>query len=312
MKKHASIVALALLLLLTTKLLSQQKQNSKSVYIERFKGIAAAQMQKSGVPSSIILAQACLESGYGNSSLTTKGKNHFGIKCHNSWTGDKIYHDDDAKGECFRVYKKDEDSFTDHSDFLRYNKRYSSLFDLDPTDYKAWAHGLKKAGYATNPKYAELLIQTIEDNKLYLYDKGVAINVPSPSQLDAIDLENFTIQLNRKIYSRNGVKYVIANKGDTYDALAAEFKLRTYQLVKYNDLGKYNQVYEGQELYIKAKRSRADKNHPVHIVQDGETMQQISQLYGIKLKSLLHYNKMNNNEEAEVGQELFLRNKMNR
>lgn len=312
MKKLISLFALVLLLLLTPNIFSQQKQYTKQQYIDQFKAIATAQMKKSGVPASIILAQACLESGYGNSSLTTKGKNHFGIKCHRSWTGEKMYYDDDAKGECFRVYKKDEDSFMDHSDFLRYNQRYASLFDLEPTDYKAWAHGLKKAGYATNPKYAELLIKTIEDNKLYLYDKGITISIPSPSQLEAIDLENFTIQLNRKIYTRNGVKYVIANKGDTYDAIAAEFKLRTYQLSKYNDLGKYNQIYDGQELYIKAKKTRADKNYPVHIVQEGETMQQISQHYAIKLKSLLRFNKMKAGEEAEVGQELFLRNKMRR
>ncbi|MDR2382434.1 MAG: glucosaminidase domain-containing protein [Prevotellaceae bacterium] len=287
-------------------------QDAKTQYIKKYKNTAVAQMRKSGVPASIILGQACLESAYGQSSLATKGKNHFGIKCHNSWNGDKIYYDDDHVGECFRKYKTDEESFVDHSDFLRYNKRYASLFDLNPVDYKSWAYGLKKAGYATNPQYAESLIKVIEDNKLYLYDKGVKIQVPSPITLEKIEFENFVIQLNRKIFTRNDVKYVIANEGDSFEAIADEFKLTKRQLLKYNDLDKKAQIYAGQELYIKPKKKRADPNFPIHIAQEGETMHQISQQYAVKLKSLYRYNQMKTGDIPEEGQEIFMRNKMKR
>jgi LysM repeat protein len=287
-------------------------QDAKRQYIDKYKNTAIDQMRRTGVPASIILGQACLESAYGKSSLTIEGKNHFGIKCHSSWNGDKIYHDDDLAGECFRKYKTDKESFIDHSDFLRYNKRYASLFDLNPADYKAWARGLKKAGYATNPQYAEVLIKVIEDNKLYLYDKGVKIQVPSPVTLEKIELEKFVIQLNRKIYTRNNVKYVIANEGDNFETLADEFKLTKRQVLKYNDLDKKSKIYAGQELYIKPKKRRSDSNFPVHIVQEGETMQQISQQYAVKLKSLYRYNQMKPGDVPIEGQEIFMRNKMKR
>jgi LysM repeat protein len=223
-----------------------------------------------------------------------------------------MYYDDDSAGECFRKYKTDEESFADHSDFLRYNKRYAALFDLKPTDYKGWAYGLKKAGYATNPKYAESLIKVIEDNKLYLYDKGVKIQVQSPVTLEKIEFEHFVIQLNRKIYTRNGVKYIIVNEGDVFEEIANEFKLTARQLRKYNDLDKKSSLYAGQELYIKPKKRRSDKNFPIHIVQEGETMHHISQKYAVKLKSLYRYNQMKPGDVPEEGQEIFMRNKMKR
>lgn len=287
-------------------------QTSRLDYINKFQSVAVEQMKKAGVPASIILGQACLESGYGKSRLAVEGKNHFGIKCHNSWNGAKIYHDDDARGECFRKYKTDEESFQDHSDFLRYNKRYASLFDLSPTDYKNWAHGLKKAGYATEPKYAEQLIGVIESNKLHLFDAKAKPEIPSPSTLETIEAENFVIQLNRKIFTRNGVKYVKINEGESYEQIASEFKLSTRQLLKYNELQKHDRPYAGQELYIKRKKTRADYKTPVHIAQDNESMRDISQRYAVKLKSLLHYNQMKPSDKPAAGQEIYLRNKMRR
>lgn len=139
-------------------------------YIDRYSALAIDEMYRSGVPASITLAQGLLESRYGLSELATKGNNHFGIKCHNNWQGGKVYHDDDKKGECFRKYDSPEESFRDHSDFLRYRDRYKFLFDLEVNDYKGWAHGLKKAGYATDPAYPAKLIKLIEDYKLYRYD----------------------------------------------------------------------------------------------------------------------------------------------
>lgn len=285
-------------------------QSAKEDYIMRYVDIAVLQMTKSGVPASIILGQACLESAYGQSSLTKNAKNHFGIKCHRSWKGEKVYHDDDLENECFRKYKYDEDSFIDHSDFLRYNNRYASLFDLPPTDYKSWAYGLKKAGYATSPKYAETLIKVIEDNKLYLYDKDVDVEQPSPTMLVKMESERFIIQLDRKVYTRNDVKYVIAHEGDTYENIADEFKLTKRELLKYNDLDKKSKIYAGQELYIKPKKTRASLNFPIHIVQENETMHQISQKYAVKLSKLYKYNNMKRGMQPEKDQEIFMRNKM--
>ena len=131
-------------------------------YVEKYAPVAVREMLRSGVPASITLAQGMLESGNGESKLATQGKNHFGIKCHKGWTGKSMKVDDDARGECFRVYDSVEESYRDHSDFLRYRDRYKFLFDLDRTDYKGWAYGLKKAGYATDPSYAAKLIRYIE------------------------------------------------------------------------------------------------------------------------------------------------------
>ena len=150
---------------------AQHNQKSpQEIYIEQFATLAVEEMYRSGVPASITLAQGLLESRYGLSELAVKGNNHFGIKCHNNWNGKKIYYDDDAKGECFRKYPSPEQSYRDHSDFLRYRDRYKFLFDYNTTDYKSWANGLKKAGYATDPSYASKLIRIIEDYRLYEYD----------------------------------------------------------------------------------------------------------------------------------------------
>lgn len=158
----------AILLVLSAGTFAQNL--SRLQYINKYKDEAIRQMHKYKIPASITLAQACLESNDGNSTLARKANNHFGIKCHNGWKGKGFNHDDDQKGECFRRYKNAEDSFVDHSYFLISGNRYNSLFDLKITDYKAWAHGLKAAGYATNPKYAQLLIDIIEEYKLYRYD----------------------------------------------------------------------------------------------------------------------------------------------
>ena len=150
--------------------LSLSAQSVQQQYIEKYAPVAVAEMQRSGVPASITLAQGLLESGSGRSTLATKGNNHFGIKCHSKWTGDTIHADDDRKNECFRKYKSADESFRDHSDFLRYSDRYKFLFELERTDYKGWAYGLKQAGYATDPTYASKLIKYVEDYNLSRYD----------------------------------------------------------------------------------------------------------------------------------------------
>ena len=151
---------------------SPSENTPQQRYIDKYADLAIEEMRRSGVPASITLAQGLLESRYGLSDLAVKGNNHFGIKCHSNWNGPKMRVDDDEKNECFRKYRTVEQSYRDHSDFLRYRDRYKFLFDLDPKDYKGWAYGLKKAGYATDPAYPKKLINLIEEYELYKYDKG--------------------------------------------------------------------------------------------------------------------------------------------
>lgn len=303
-------ILVALLVALTGIHLSIFAQNkiSREEYISMYSHIAVSNMKQYGVPASITLAQAMLESDNGNSTLAVKANNHFGIKCHKDWTGATIYHDDDRKGECFRKYKNPEQSFNDHSLFLRGGKRYAFLFDLTPTDYKAWAHGLKKAGYATNPKYAELLIKIIEDNELYRFDQGIVVAIKPPKPV-VTDWDNYEIDLykTRPVFTRNRVKYIVAKDGDTFESLARELDLMPWQLYRYNDLTRDSVIRPGQELYIQPKRWKADRSNPVHTVEQGETMYKISQMYGVKLKSLYRKNRMKPGDEPEVGQLIYLR-----
>ena len=167
--------------LLSVVLLSAVAQNSSvkertEAYINNYKDLAIQEMLRTGVPASIKLAQGILESQFGESILAKNANNHFGIKCKTEWTGDKIYQDDDARGECFRVYKSAEESYRDHSDFLKTRPHYSFLFKLEPTDITGWAYGLKRAGYATNKTYPERLLRVIEDYQLHQYTlQGIAM-----------------------------------------------------------------------------------------------------------------------------------------
>ena len=302
---------------------------TREQYIEKYKDIAIRQMKSYGIPASIILAQACLESNNGNSTLTINGKNHFGIKCA-GWQGRKVYHDDDKANECFRAYNTDEESFVDHSDFLRYRQRYAFLFDLKITDYKGWARGLKKAGYATAPNYAEMLIKIIEDFQLYKYDdknykptpaannsqasgksneKIEVIKKPSEAMRE-YNIDNFVIVLNRNVSKRNGVKYINAKYNDTYERIADEFKIPASRLRRYNDDTKNGQPQQGEIVYIADKKSKAGKDFPMHVAEEGETLRQISQMYGIKLHDLCKKNNMKSDAILEDGQIVYLRNEM--
>jgi hypothetical protein len=305
-----SRILLIVLLILPISIFAQKKLTRED-YINKYKDIAIYQMKTQGVPASIVLAQGLLESDNGNSALAIKANNHFGIKCHKDWSGPKVYMDDDTKNECFRKYSNPEKSYRDHSDFLRGARRYSMLFDLEPTDYKGWAYGLKSSGYATNPHYADMLIKIIEENSLYIYDRGISVEVESPTKGlgNLVDVDHFVIDLNKhhKIYTRNRIKYIIAKKGDDYATITKELELLPWQLAKYNEISKDSALKEGQELYIQPKRSKAEINHSVHVVEKGETMYSISQLYGIKLKSLYNKNRMKTGEQAEVGQIIQLR-----
>ncbi len=263
-----------------------EKQISKKEYAEIWQEIAIQQMVQSKIPASITLAQGILESGSGNSELARKGNNHFGIKCHD-WTGDKIYLDDDSEGECFRVYANAEQSYIDHTNFLLDKKRYSSLFLLELTDYKGWANGLKDAGYATNPKYSELLIAIIDELKLYELDvvSGNKLNAPNlTAKNEKSDSQNHTIAKHQ-----NNVNYIIAKKGDTFYRLSKEFGLGLWQLYKYNDFYSQKDILEeGDIVYIQRKRNRS-KNKDLKLTKS-MSLREISQEQALRLEALLKYN----------------------
>jgi len=298
--------------------MSDQKPPSTGTeYIQRYKDLAIQEMKRTGIPASITLAQGMLESDYGRSTLATKARNHFGIKCHSSWRGKKVYHDDDRRNECFRKYNNVYESYRDHSEFLTGSRRYEFLFDYKPTQYKAWARGLKKAGYATSPTYARKLIELIERYDLYNYDTPSGRNVASvetgkssggssASRLGNVD--NFEISHpGHKVRSRNRIDYIIVKEGDTYQSINEELELLPWELKKYNDLGDTPQLKPGQILYLQPKRNKAPRGYDHHIVKKGDTMHSISQLYGIKLEELYEKNRMEKGDEIKPGQKLWLR-----
>ena len=285
---------------------------TREEYIEKYKKIAIEEMKRSGVPASITLAQGLLESDNGNSKLARKANNHFGIKCHSDWKGKTMHKTDDKRHECFRKYNSVKDSYEDHSDFLK-KPRYSDLFDLEITDYKSWAKGLKKAGYATNPKYPQLLITIIEDNELYKFDKekyqSNENDISAKSKVSKKKTKISTISKNRKIKTNNRIKYIVVKKGDTFAKLNEELGLMSWQLPKYNEISKNTELFEGQKLYLQPKRSKADKKYKYHKVKEGETMYSISQKYGIKLDKLYAINIMSKGTEPKTGDKIWLRKK---
>ncbi|MCB0754873.1 MAG: glucosaminidase domain-containing protein [Flavobacteriales bacterium] len=286
---------------------------TRSDYIEKYAPFAVKEMLLSGVPASITLAQGILESGDGNSLLAREANNHFGIKCHGMWEGKKYYMDDDAKNECFRVYASVFDSYKDHSEFLSTRDRYASLFELRRTDYKGWAHGLKKAGYATNPKYPALLIKIIEENDLAKYDrmktppKG-SIETPEPTVPTKPNPTAETSSGQRQMYLRNNTRYVWVQEGDTYKKLERMLQLREQQLQKYNDLARGANLIPGERLYVQPKRNN-NTEQDYHVVAKGETLRWISQEYAVKLKKLYQYNELSIGEEPAIGQKVWLRKK---
>lgn len=310
------VLVLILILFTTSQCLISQK-NSPEEYLKKYKEIAIQEMKTYNIPASITLAQGMLESSYGNSYLATEANNHFGIKCHKEWTGEHVSYDDDAKGECFRKYKNALQSFEDHSLFLSTRPRYQSLFDLEITDYKAWAFGLKKAGYATNPKYAEQLIDIIERYKLFQFDSNtdetvdstvVATNKINDTAVQSIfnPIVNW-YESGRAIYNYNGIDYIIVKKNYDWENVSNDVGLSVQSLRKYNEIGKNSTLKPGQILYLSPKKKKAPTHY--HYVIKGETMYSISQRYGVKLKTLYHKNLMAEGTEPVLGQKIWLRKK---
>jgi hypothetical protein len=296
---------------------------TKEQYIDMFKDIAMQEMKRTGVPAAITLAQGILESENGNSDLTKQSNNHFGIKCKSNWTGPKVYHDDDASGECFRVYGSAEESYKDHSDFLKQGTRYAFLFQLEPIDYKGWAYGLKQAGYATNPQYPDILIQNIEKYGLQQYTLLAMNNAPTPKS-DLVYVDN-----NKQIPVVTNVKYNIPNeikapllhtkgeklvingstaiwsvKGTSLLAIAMEHDLNLGKLVEYNDMEEDGLLQRDQYIFIEKKSKESDKQF--YISKDGETLFDVAQLNGIRLQSLCEYNLLKPTDVIKAGTRLSL------
>ena len=285
-------------------------------YIRKYSSVAVSEMHRTGVPASITLAQGLVESAAGQSVLASKSNNHFGIKCHSDWKGKKTYRDDDKAKECFRVYPTAAASFRDHSDFLRYKDRYKFLFDLDPTDYKAWARGLKQAGYATDPNYAAKLIKVIEDYDLYRYDDMAADDIPEaplaieqPVEVAKADTrEEIRFSLSRDIFEVNGVPCVYAVEGDTYSSIAVSNDLFLGEILGFNDLRAEQPLKPGEVVYLQNKKSKGARGLDKYIVgEDGESLRDISQRFGVRLASLCGHNGLKRNATLKEGDTILLR-----
>ena len=340
-------------------------------YVQKWASTAVREMYRSGVPASITLAQGMLESRCGLSSLASEGNNHFGIKCHSDWKGKTMKADDDKKAECFRVYDSADESFRDHSDFLRYRDRYKFLFDYDVTDYKAWAYGLKKAGYATDPAYPTKLIKLIEDYGLDRYDRAssdsaddssddsevsseqdsgtvvtpskekksdvkaaqkaskakskaaararkkkkseVKDEIPvSPLQLEeAVTVqasEKFSFSLSRTLMSKNGVTFVYARNGETYESIAKANNLFLKEILKFNDAAPSAALHAGDIVYLQRKKKKTQKGLDKYIVEsDGESLRDICQRFAVRMDSVEKMNGFAPGHDLREGDTILLR-----
>lgn len=313
MKKTLTLIFCACAILFATASDSTPQEG----YIAKYSGIAVKEMQRSGVPASITLAQGMLESRYGLSKLAAEGKNHFGIKCHSDWKGKTMHQDDDAAQECFRVYSSDAQSFRDHSDFLRYRDRYKPLFELAPTDYKGWAHGLKKAGYATDPQYADKLIKLIEDYKLYRFDTGSAgeeLSVPEApltmekqSEHRVVAGEHYTYSLSRPLYKRNGVRFVYSQAGETYSSIAGAYNLFLKEILRFNDLSAEKALEKGTVVYLQRKKNFAAPGMVMYVFSEGENLHDICQRFAVREKSIIKLNELPEGYVPQEGDKIMLR-----
>ena len=380
MRKYLTVI----LSFLCLALLAQNKNADYVGYIEKYGGEAQAQMKKHGVPASITLAQGLLESAAGKSELAQKANNHFGIKCGGDWNGATYRHDDETKQECFRKYSKATDSFNDHSLFLK-KTRYQSLYELKITDYKGWANGLKKCGYATDPAYPQKLIKLIEDYQLYKFDsndnqtyasqddtssvvpvaqsqsavrrvshgshgkrytyiqqskakskqpkaggkQSKAVVPPPVAPVDSLradtvasdtvasqseepfrtkGMPSVNLQGEHIVYRCNGSRYVVAQKGDTFESIAYEFNMYESMLRKYNDIvNPRYQVQEGDKIYLQRKRKYAEKKYAIYRVRRNENIWQIAQDKGMQLKYIYSLNGIEEGWNVTINQELILR-----
>lgn len=321
---------LIVLPLLATLCVKAQKSADILNYIDTYKEMAIQEMVRTGVPASIKLAQGIHETMAGKSVLVMKSNNHFGIKCKNTWQGKKVYHDDDARGECFRSYSSANDSYLDHSNFLKNSSRYAFLFQLDPTDYKGWAYGLKQAGYATNIKYSQLLIKLIEDYNLQDYslialgrlkrpDVILASNKPEIGEPVAVEMVPAVMVETRPAialapvellypegeFKINDTRVIYAKSGTSLLAVARQYDISLRRLLDFNDMEKEDVITEDQLLYLQRKRKTGVGE--VHVVQEGETLYDICQTEGIRFEAMLKYNHLKQDDVPGIGERIYLR-----
>ena len=304
---------------------AQRQMASYLAYIEQYKDIAIAQQQEYGIPASITLAQGLLESAAGKSYLAREGNNHFGIKCHRQWHGEVLEVGDSAKRVCYRQYGSAADSFKDHSLFLQ-GRRYSKLYDLEVTDYRGWAAGLRECGYAEDTAYPQKLIQIIEQYELYNYDSGQSVTAsthkrakPDKKERNGIDHDlKSSNSKDKEVLTRvtalHSVKrkwklhYVVTVAGDTYEAIAAEFNLKTSKLLDFNDIDDARtQPAPGTIIYVEKKASKAPEGFETYTIREGDTPWSIAQNFGIKLSSLLKLNEIKRTSVLHPGDTMQLR-----
>lgn len=315
MKKQKLFITI--LFALGSKLIFAQSSETIRKYIETFKDVAIAEEVRTGVPAAITLAQGIHETGAGTSDLVLKSNNHFGIKCKTEWTGEKVYHDDDARGECFRKYNDPMESYKDHSDFLKNRPYYTSLFQLDPTDYKAWAFGLKKAGYATNPKYPQILIKLIEDYNLQDYTLIALNRKPNnpdivftskqeggSARTEAIPSVMVRTDYPSGVFKINETHVIFVTSGTSFLMVANENRVSLSRLFDFNDMKPTDVAEKDCLIYLQRKRKVGASEY--HFVKAGETIHDIAQIEGIRMEKLLEYNFLRPGMTPMEGERLFL------
>lgn len=315
-----------------TLITSAQQPETIRDYINTYKELAIAEMQRTGVPAAITLAQGIHETMAGTSSLVQQSNNHFGIKCKTGWTGASVSHDDDARGECFRKYPAAEDSYRDHSDFLKKSPRYASLFSLDPTDYTGWAMGLKKAGYATNPRYPQVLIKLVEDYGLQEYTLIALGKSPAEEKDHTVPPADTTVYKGiggfksmgklfqpkeekdrvNFIYPKgefriNYSRVVWMRKGISFLSVAQQYGIPLSRLFEFNELEEAESAEKDQLVFLQRKRRTGAEAY--YTVLPGESLHDIAQKQGIRLESLLELNRLKNNDRPAPGESLSLRKK---
>ncbi len=323
--------------------LSAQPKMTVQMYLSTYHKIAIEEMERGAVPASITLAQGIVESAFGNSKLAREAKNHFGIKCHSDWEGEAFYQwDDEEKPSCFRVYCDAKTSYIDHTDFLVKGKRYDFLFELDIKDYLGWAKGLKKAGYATAPDYAEKLVRVVEEYGLSKYDlmqiasavlveekpaptshqpvtetKDFEWGATTPIRTNDSELDGkFTVikrlspvfpkYYREGIYRQNDLQMVVANVDDTPASLSIKHGLSEKKIRLYNDMNATDQLILYQYVFLEPKKQLYEGERKAWRITDDETMYEIAQAYGIKLSTLEKRNLMKHGEEPAVGEWIYL------
>lgn len=314
------IAACLMLLMCSPVSFAQTYDENVEAYINQYKDIAIEEMYRTGIPASITLAQGIIETNAGQSPLALEANNHFGIKCHDGWTGASYTYDDDRKNECFRKYDSAFVSYKDHSDFLRNRSRYAVLFTYDINDYKAWAKGLKACGYATNPQYANILIKCIDDYDLHQWDlpEGertqwfASINktdtgklAGKPDHPTAVSIPPTIRNAKERIYVFNNIKCVTLLPGESFNNLATTYEIGMKRLMRYNDVNDASVLKEGDRIYLQPKRNNGDEQS--HVVKEGETMFSISRDHGIQLAKLYEKNAMDAGTQPAAGEVINLK-----